>query len=102
MPEGARRLDPAVQIPLEIYLALAPDELVATLIGIATVQLAIRSGDETATPADAIRILLDGGAFDVVGEDWATTRARAIRQTKNYRRLYVAVGLVAQERRPQG
>lgn len=90
---------------LEVYLALAPDEMVSMLLGLAARELAIRAPDDAEgnvlEPEAVVQVLLDGGAFRP-DEDWQAAAKRARVYSSNCRRLYTAAAIVAQPRRPQG
>lgn len=87
---------------IETYLALAPDDVIAGLLGMTAVQLALRlDAADDSSPAEVVRGMLDGGAFDA-GEPWPTLKRRLRIHTQNARRMYRAAAIVAEPRRPQG
>lgn len=90
---------------LEVYLALAPDETVSMMLGLAARELAIRAPDDAEgkvlEPEDVVKVLLDGGAFRS-GEDWQKAAKRARIYQSNCRRLYSAAAIIANASRPQG
>ena len=97
------RLDP--KQAFEVYLTLAPDEMVATILGLAAKELALRAPDDAEgnvlEPEAVVEVLRDGGAFRG-DEDWQKAARRARVYASNIRRLYSGAAIVAQARRPQG
>lgn len=94
-----------VKTALEVYLALAPGEIVSMLLGLAARELAIRAPDDAEgkvlEPETVVQVLLDGGAFRP-DDEWQPAARRARVHAENCRRMYAAAAIVAQPKRPQG